>query len=377
MQAIHFGAGKIGRSFIGAVLRKAGYELCFADVDQETIDLINRERQYTIHVLDLAPYDERIEDVSAVHTSSAALLSKFETADVVTTAVSMKVLPLIAPRIAEGILRRMDSQNPAPVNIMCCENGIRATSQLKAMVYEHLSAEGRAWADRHVGFADSSVDRIVPLSAYEHPLDVATEAFFEWNIDRSQLRGTLPTSPGMRLTDNLTAHIERKLFTVNTGHCATAFLGNIKGYTYIHECMDDKDVRQTTRAIMQQSGRALIASYGFAPGDHEEYIERRFSNPHIKDQTARVGHDPRRKLGPMLYFSHPVTMALKHRLPTDMLCLAIAAGMTEKIEGDPQCDEIEQLVRQKGPAQAAREITGQTDTLVIQQITDAYNTLNT
>ena len=41
MLALHFGAGNIGRGFIGQLLHEAGYDICFADVNQTVIDDIN------------------------------------------------------------------------------------------------------------------------------------------------------------------------------------------------------------------------------------------------------------------------------------------------------------------------------------------------
>lgn len=379
MKALLFGAGKIGRGFIGAVLRKSGYDICFADINTKLIDLINTEKHYVVHVLDINKYDDFIDGVSAVHTSSEQLLNNFAIADIVTTAVSMKVLPAIAPIIANGIKHRMAIQNTTPLNIVACENGIRATSQIKTMVYALLDEEYRIWADRYIGFADSSVDRIVPITTYDNPLDVAVEAFYEWDVDKTQIKGVLPDISGLHLTDDLTAHIERKLFTVNTGHCATAFLGNLSGYTYIHECLADTKLKATIKDIMRQSGDALIAKFHFDRQAQERYINivlERFANPHIKDLTSRVGHDPKRKLGPTLYFSYPISMALSFHLPTDKLALAIAAGMTEEISGDPQCKEIKQLILQKGLKQAITDITGHTDPVVVQQITEKYNLLN-
>ena len=56
-RAIHFGAGKIGRGFIGALLSQAGYEVCFADVDPQVVEAINRRGGYTVHVTDEACTD--------------------------------------------------------------------------------------------------------------------------------------------------------------------------------------------------------------------------------------------------------------------------------------------------------------------------------
>ncbi|SQB40508.1 mannitol-1-phosphate 5-dehydrogenase [Citrobacter koseri] len=71
-------------------------------------------------------------------------------------------------------------------------------------------------------------DRIVPpsASATNDPLEVTVETFSEWIVDKTQFKGALPDIPGMELTDNLMAFVERKLFTLNTGHAITAYLGN-------------------------------------------------------------------------------------------------------------------------------------------------------
>ena len=106
-KAIHFGAGKIGRGFIGSVLNEAGYEVTFADVNQEIIDLINKEKGYAVHITGQNVYTKEIVGVSA---------------------------------IASGLNQRYRSCNTSPLNIICCENGIRATSTLKGYVMEMLDA---------------------------------------------------------------------------------------------------------------------------------------------------------------------------------------------------------------------------------------------
>ena len=50
-KAIHFGAGNIGRGFIGELLVRSGYEVTFVDVNKELVDLINARRAYDIKIV--------------------------------------------------------------------------------------------------------------------------------------------------------------------------------------------------------------------------------------------------------------------------------------------------------------------------------------
>jgi mannitol-1-phosphate 5-dehydrogenase len=43
-----FGAGKIGRTFIGQVFSRSGYEVVFIDISRKLIDLLNERRQYKV-----------------------------------------------------------------------------------------------------------------------------------------------------------------------------------------------------------------------------------------------------------------------------------------------------------------------------------------
>jgi len=43
-----FGAGKIGRSFIGQLFGLSGYEVVFVDIDQKMVDELNRRNCYPV-----------------------------------------------------------------------------------------------------------------------------------------------------------------------------------------------------------------------------------------------------------------------------------------------------------------------------------------
>ena len=356
-------------------MSQAGYEVCFADVNPQVVEAIERRGGYTVHVTDEVCTDLEISGVRAVRSDGERIVGLLAEADLVTTAVGLGILPRIAPVVAAGLRARRAAGVAAPLNIVACENGVRATSRLKASVYEELDAATAAWADERVGFADSSVDRIVPPIVFPEPLDVAVEAFHEWNVERSAWVGELPQIAGMHLTDTLEAHVERKLFTLNTGHCSTAYLGNLKGCVTIAEALADGRIFDAVKGAMEQSGEALIRKFGFDRSQHAAYIDsvlRRFRNPYLRDTVARVGHDPVRKLSAPLYFAYPISMAAGYGLPVDRLAFAAAAALRFDDPADAQCAEIRATIAELGVQGAIRRFTGIDDRTIVETIADAY-----
>ena len=359
-RAIQFGAGNIGRGFIGAVLSEAGYHVVFADVNMEVIDRINKDGAYTVHIMDVESRDVRISNISGVDSGGGEIVDEIVRAEIITTAVGLRILPFIAPAIAKGIAARRAAGVGEPLNVIACENGIRATSQLREEVYKHLSAEEAAWCDAHVGFADCSVDRIVPPVRSENPIDVVVENFYEWNVEEKSFVGGAPHIEGMNLADNLLAYIERKLFTLNTGHAITAYLGRMKGLATIDESIADPAIFAIVKEAMQQSGQALVEKFGFDRDAHFKYIDKiigRFKNPYLKDDVARVGREPLRKLSSTDRLGKPMMTAREYGLPCDKLLLGIGAALHYNNPEDPQSVKMQELIAAKGLRQAVSEIT--------------------
>jgi len=376
MKAIQFGAGNIGRGFIGAVLAKSGCELVFADVVQELIDQINSRGEYTVHVSDVNSYDFDVTGVRAVNSGSEAIVDEIATADIVTTAVGLRILKFVAPSIAKGIQARMKAGNRNWLNVIACENGLKASGQLKELTYSHLDDNAKAWADKYVGWTDAAVDRIVPPVRCEIPLDVAVEEWLEWDVERAAFAGPVPQIEGMTVVDNMLAYVERKLFTLNTGHATAAYLGKLKGIETIGECVADPQIKAAVKAAMQQSGEGLIAKFGFDHDAHYAYIEKilaRFSNPFLKDECNRVGREPIRKLAPNDRLILPMLTAKKYGLPYDNLIVSIAAALHFNNPDDPQSVELQANIAKEGLEASIVKYTGiePTDPL-IKEITDAY-----
>lgn len=377
-KAVQFGAGNIGRGFIGALLSQAGYQVTFADVAEPVIDKINADKTYTVHVMDVQREDQTITGIRGVNSTKPEAIQAIAEAELVTTAVGLVILPRIAPAIAAAIEKRQADGVKEPMNIIACENAIRATSQLKEAVYGALSEEGKAYADEYVGFPDCAVDRIVPPVKSENFIDVVVESYYEWDVERSGFRGEIPEIPGMSLVDDLMAYIERKLFTLNTGHCITAYLGKLRGLPTIDKAIADPDVFATVYAAMQESGAGLIKKHGFDAEKHAAYIDKiigRFKNPYLQDDVTRVGREPLRKLSPSDRLIKPLTTAAGYGLPVGHLITGVGAALRYDNPEDKQSVELQAKIAEKGVRAAAAEVTGLANEGLLEAIVAEYNKL--
>ena len=270
MKALHFGAGNIGRGFIGKLLADAGLEVTFADVNETVVNALIERKEYPVKIVGEECVVEVVKNVTAVNSATSAVVDCIAESDLITTAVGPTVLKIISKSIAQGIEKRAAAGNTAPMNIIAAENMVRGTSQLKAAVLEHLSDEMQAFTEENIGFVDSAVDRIVPPAeaGETDPLAVTVETFSEWIVDETQFKGEIPSIPGMECTDNLMAFVERKLFTLNTGHLVTAYLGVLAGLETIKDSIENDEIRAQVTATMEESGAVLIKRYGFDPEAH-------------------------------------------------------------------------------------------------------------
>lgn len=368
-KAIQFGAGNIGRGFIGALLSKAGYHVVFADVNTEIINKINIDKKYTIHVMDTICSEEEISNISGVISTSDEIYKEIVEAEIITTAVGPVVLPRIAPTIAKGIALRKEKGIKTYLNIIACENAIKASSQLEEEVKKYLNEEEIEYLKEFVGFPNCSVDRIVPPVKSENILDVVVENYYEWNVEKSAFKGEIPKIEGMNLVDNLMAYIERKLFTLNTGHAITAYFGYLKGYETIEESIKDEVIYGFVKNAMIESGKGLIAKYNFDEEAHYKYIDKiidRFKNPYLKDDVARVGREPLRKLNENDRLIKPLITARGFNINTDNLLLGVGAALHYDNKEDSQSVQLQSLINEKGIKASLAEISkisGDTDVL--------------
>ena len=360
MKAVHFGAGNIGRGFVGLLLHQGGYELVFSDVAAALVDAINAADEYTVHEVGDGGADTVVTGFRAINSAEdpEGLIAEIADADVVTTAVGPTVLRFVAAPILDA-LRRRDAQ-AAPLQVMACENAIGATDLLRQEIIARAGEDWGALAGRAV-FANTAVDRIVPGQPEGAGIDVTVEPFFEWAIERGPFGENPPRIPGAHFVDDLAPYIERKLFTVNTGHAATAYLGAQAGYERIAEALADDAISTAVAAALEETSALLAVKHGLDPAELAEYratILRRFANPALPDTVWRVGRQPLRKLSRHERFIGPAAEAVEAGLRAEALLVAISAALAFDDPADEQSVELQRRLRAEDPGLLALEVTG-------------------
>lgn len=360
MKAVHFGAGNIGRGFVGLLLHEGGYELVFSDVAAPLVDAINAADSYTVHEVGEGGTDKTVTGFSAVNSATQPdeLVEHIAGANVVTTAVGPTILRFVAPPIVAGLALR-DPSAP-PLQIMACENAINATDLLRDEIKAQAGDAWDALAGRAV-FANTAVDRIVPAQPAGAGVDVTVEPFYEWAIERPPFGDNPPAIPGAHFVDDLAPYIERKLFTVNTGHATTAYFGADAGVEKISDALADDAIAAKVSAALAETSALLVAKHGLDAGELAEYratILRRFANPALPDTVGRVGRQPLRKLSRHERFVGPAAEAAERGLPVDGLVAAMAAALRFDDADDEQSVELQGLLRAQSAEDFTAAVTG-------------------
>ncbi|WP_052226862.1 mannitol-1-phosphate 5-dehydrogenase [Microbacterium mangrovi] len=359
MKAVHFGIGNIGRGLIGLVLHRGGYEITFCDVSSALVDAMNAAGSYTVHEAGVGGAVSVVTGFRALDSGMDpdTVAAEIATADVVTTAVGPTVLSRIAPLVVAG-LRRRDPARP-PLQVMACENAIGATDLLKSEIAR--LAGGDATTFRAV-FANTAIDRLVPTQPSRDGVDVTVEPFFEWAVERAPFGDDPPVLPGAHLVDDLAPFIQRKLYTVNTGHATAAYLGFRAGFETVPEALADPQIARVVATAMEETSAVLARRHGLDAVELAEYRTtalRRLADPAIPaDTVARVGRQPMRKLSRHERFIGPAALAAEWGLPVEALLTGIGAALAFDVPADAQAVELRALLQTRDAGELTSILTG-------------------
>lgn len=337
---IQFGAGNIGRSFIGQVFSRSGYEVVFVDIAEPIVKGLNEKQEYrvivkrnnrpdeTITVTGVRAVDGRNIEEAAAEIADAAYLS---------TSVGKLALPHIMPVIAKGLSMRHEQQPSTPLDIIIAENIRNGASFFLEELKKHLP--GDFPLREYVGLVETSIGKMVPIMKDEDirrdPLWVFAEEYNSLILDRKGFKNPVPDIFGAHPVDNIDAYVDRKLFIHNFGHAAAAYLGYARNpdWIFLWEPLREENLLRQVREAMTQSAEALHREYPAdlslpSLKDHIEDLLFRFRNQALGDTIFRVGRDLRRKLEKSDRLVGAMLLAIKHGVPFNGLLGVFDSALT-------------------------------------------------
>jgi mannitol-1-phosphate 5-dehydrogenase len=385
-----FGAGKIGRSFIGQIFGNAGYEVIYVDTDQTLVQALNRRNEYPLIIK--GPRTEQrmiIKHVRAVHGSNLGeVIKAVSESSIMAISVGKAALPAIAPGVAQGLMER-ERNNPGRIlDIILAENMRDAAYFFREKLRESLPAG--YLLNQRVGLVETSIGKMVPIMTasdlLEDPLQVFAEPYNTLILDKKGFRGTIPDIKELALKENMKAWVDRKAFIHNLGHATAAYCGHLKhpGATYMYEVLADTEVHDFTRRVMLEAAQILLSVYPaeFTRDDlinHIEDLLTRFRNRNLGDTVFRVGSDLSRKLGKDDRFMGIIRLAGSVNMPSEMILKAMSRGLRFKgkdengtmYPGDVEFHKSWELDRE-GVLREVCGLTGKKDAELIAKL-EGYN----
>lgn len=375
-----FGAGKIGRSFIGQLFSRSGYEVVFIDIDQQVIDALNQKHSYRVFICDTNPETIVVENVRGVQGKDVnKVVQEIVSADILAVSIGKNGLKHIVPTLSRALLEREKVYPGRKIDIILAENMRNADLFLNDALTDVLP-ESYPLGQR-VGLVETSIGKMVPLTVNHQDNDILSvyaEAYNTLIVNKEAFKNPIPVIAGMEAKENMKAWVDRKLFIHNFGHAAAAYLGynHHPELTFLWEVLEDKSIRTFVREAMQQSAAALQYEHPgvFSSVHLQEHINdliQRFSNRNLGDTIFRVGCDLPRKLAFDDRIITPLMSAYKNGLPYDRIVKVLASALRFKatdINGQmyPPDIEFHERLKEYGTLHTLEKIGGLTESEAMQ-----------
>ncbi len=329
--AVIFGAGKVGRGFLGQLLLRAGWRIHFVD---SNLDLVNALEDGTYAISNLATGE--IEVISDYTVSADEW--RLHDASLIMTSLGANGLANWAQSISD-LDRDIDiilaENHPAPAKL----------------VREHISST-------KVGVAQAQVLRscIEPTEeqiANYGPLTVQVQDHWTLPLDADALtRAELVSSvSGFEAKPNFAVELTRKLYTYNAINAAVCYLGAERGYVWLSDAANDSEIADLASQVGVESSAALIAEFGFDEGEQRDWSNRalaKYQDVTIRDPIERNARDPIRKLGLHDRILGPLHLCLKHGLPHDALVQTMKSALTYRDSSDLAAIQLSTFVDEFG-----------------------------
>ena len=357
--AVMYGAGRVGRGFIGQVFFDSGFEVVFVDVNKDIVAALNKRNSYTQLIVDGDAVERR--EISGVFAMDGhdrdAVARVISGCDIMAVAVGAAFLPSTAPFLASGL-----SLRERPLNILVCENLVNAPGVLRGLLSEFISDSSKL--DK-VGFVGTTIGRMVPVVPPEQcagdPTLIAVEPFCTLPLDGDAVVQPMPELMYTVLCNPFAFEEGKKLYIHNMGHALAAYFGFLQGYSCVWQAVKDEFIRDRVQKAMSATAEALAKKYGECRAGLSVYADdllHRFGNSGLGDSIARVGGDPLRKLAPGDRLMGAVDLCIEQGVDYSSILSGVAAALRFDAANDPSAGRMHERLAESGISTFLRDYCG-------------------
>lgn len=268
--------------------------------------------------------------------------------------------------LARGLIARHQKSPTAKLTIMCCDNISRGGELLEAGVHYLLDLhdkEALEWAQNHVSFISSMVDRVSPATddklrklvtrdtGRQDAWPVSTEPFSQWIIE-DNFAGDRPSfdTVGAVFVDDIAPFERMKLSYLNAAHTIASTQGYLFGDQYVHQAIERPNVLTFMRQALYEN---VLPNAEVPKGyDGEAYIEgviKRFQNGNLPYANLQVGTDSSQKIQQRWFPTIDAALTRNNNASYFAFCLAawtifIETALKNAVLNDPKRAELEQAL---------------------------------
>jgi mannitol-1-phosphate 5-dehydrogenase len=331
-----FGAGKIGRSFIGQLFSMGGYEVVFIDIFKPVIDELNKRGNYNVIVKGENEEILNIKNVRGVLAGDEEkVIEEIASASIMAVSVGIGAIPKIIPLLAKGLIKRFESKDKLPIDIILAENLRDAAEFFHEKIIEVVPPGYPL--DQMVGLVETSIGKMVPImrkkDSEEDILQVFAEPYNTLILDKKAFKNPIPDIEGLAPKENMKAWVDRKLFIHNLGHATAAYLGYLcdPKFVFLYEPLNISELFNEVRNTILQAADLLLKKYPCeftveSLTAHVDDLLSRFKNINLGDTIFRVGCDLERKLSVQDRLAGVIHLAIEMNLPYDKILFALICG---------------------------------------------------
>lgn len=210
-------------------------------------------------------------------------------------------------------LRKRRENGLPPFTILSCDNIQHNGDMTRSMVLAFAKKQDLQlanWIEKNVGFPNTMVDRITPVTASEvidylikeydlkDDWPVVCEPFIQWVIEDNFPYGRPPLEKlGVQFVPDVTPYEKMKIRLLNAGHSVLGIPGAIYGHTTINACMQDTVFARFMRQFMDKEATPILEEVaGINIETYKDSLEERFANPNVKDSVSRICSESSAKL---------------------------------------------------------------------------------